>query len=73
LLNQNTRIESQKIPELKFAENTKKHKFFNSPMLTPVTFVSKDQDVSANYVIDSDPDEVELPEKYQNAHKYIKE
>ncbi len=41
-------------------------------MLTPITFVSKDQNVAADFVIDSDPDEI-LPEKYKNAKSYIKE
>ena len=45
---------SKKIHDLRFLKQTRKNKFFNTPFLTPITFVSKDQQMKADYILESD-------------------
>ena len=42
------------ITDLQQATKIPKNRFFNSPMLTPITFVTKDRRVNADYQIETD-------------------
>ena len=49
---------NKKIPHLKYAKGPDKNAFFQNPHLSPVTFVSKDQAMKADYHIDSEYEEI---------------
>lgn len=53
---------NKKIPNLKYAkQNNNKNNGFKNQFMTPVTFVSKDQQMRADYHIDSDVEEMFMP------------
>jgi hypothetical protein len=56
-------IGNKKIPNLNFAKSNIKNNpaGFQNPLLTPITFVSKDQNMKADYHIDSDVEDIFVP------------
>ena len=50
-----------RIPNLNYAKVKNKNNFFQNPLLTPVTFVSKDKQMRADYLIDPEYDEATAP------------
>ena len=55
---------NKKVPNLNYVKQVEnQNQLFQTPTLTPITFVSKDKQMKADYQIDSEVDEVYLPNK----------